>query len=106
MPAVLGVAEAGIGGWNEGGGCSTSYIQHVIPTRSMARRAPLTASNPPLAKILSVVAATLPPFRCKSHIISLRLIWGNIIATCSTSAGFAARGLERGVVAEGLVKKK
>jgi hypothetical protein len=47
----------------------------------------LTVSNPLPVKILSVVAATLPPFRCRSHIISLRFNCGNICDICSTCAG-------------------
>ena len=65
-----------------------------------------TASSPPLDKILSVVAATLPPLRCKSHIISLLPICGNIVAICSTCAGSAVLGLARGAVVEELEKKK
>lgn len=71
--AVLGVAPVGMTGWKDGGG----------------------GSRLPLPSILSVVAFTLPPFRCRSHMISRRPIWGNIAATCSTSAGLAARGLVR-----------
>jgi hypothetical protein len=38
--------------------------------------------------------------------IALRSICGNIIAICSTSAGFAIRGFPRGAVVEDFVKKK
>jgi len=38
--------------------------------------------------------------------IALRSICGNIIAICSTSAGFAVRGFPRGAVVEDFVKKK
>lgn len=47
----------------------------------------LTVSNPLPVKILSVVAATLPPFRCKSHISSLRVSCGNICARWSSCTG-------------------
>ena len=50
----------------------------------------LTTSNPRPLKILSVVAATLPPFRCKSHIISRVFNCGNIWDICSTCAGSTA----------------
>ena len=50
----------------------------------------LTTSNPRPLKILSVVAATLPPFRCKSHIISRAFNCGNIWDICSTCAGSTA----------------
>ncbi len=73
---------------------------------SMTGAVQRTASSPPLDSILSVVAATLPPLRCRSHIISLLPICGNIVAICSTCAGFAVLGLVRGVVVEELVKKK
>ena len=55
----------------------------------------LTVSRAPLDSIRSVVAATLPPFLCRSHMISLRGICGNICDICSTSAGFAVRELPR-----------
>ena len=66
----------------------------------------LTVSNDPLVRILSVVAATLPPFCCKSQIIALRSTCGNITAICSTSAESAIRGLPLAVVSEDLEKKR
>lgn len=53
----------------------------------------LTLSNAPL-NILSLVAATLPPFRCRSQIISLRPTCGNICVICSTSRSSTALLLE------------
>lgn len=38
----------------------------------------LTGSKPRPDKTLSVVAGTLPLLRCRSHMISRRLNWGNI----------------------------
>lgn len=67
-----------------------------------------TVSNPLPPSIRSVVAAALPPFRCKSHAMSRLLSCGNICATWSICAGFM-RGVERWEVArvcgaEGLLK--
>jgi len=56
--------ETGISGWNDGG----------------------AASSPRPPSILSVVAVTLPPFRCRSHMISRRFSCGNIWDICSTCA--------------------
>ncbi len=47
----------------------------------------LTASKPRPERTRSVVAATLPPFRCRSHMISRVLNCGNIWDICSTWAG-------------------
>lgn len=55
----------------------------------------LTVSSPRPVNILSVVAATLPPFLCKSHMISLRFNCGNICDICSTWAGSIMRPRER-----------
>ena len=66
----------------------------------------LTVSKVPRLNTRSVVAATLPPFRCKSHMISRREIWGNICEICSTSAGFAVRDRGEAVDEEAGVKKK
>ena len=75
-------------------------------TLSMTGALRRTASSPPLDSILSVVAATLPPLRCRSHMISLLPICGNIVAIWSTCAGFAVLGLVWGVAVDELVKKK
>ena len=45
-----------------------------------------TLSRPRPPSTRSDVAATLPPFLCRSHMMSLRLSCGNICATCSTWA--------------------
>lgn len=47
---------------------------------------PLTTSRPRPLNTLSVVATTLPPFRCKSHMTSRRPTWGNMLMMLSTSA--------------------
>ena len=62
-----------------------------MKNRKDHRRTQLTVSNPLPLKIRSVVAATLPPFKCKSHIISLWFICGNICDICSTCAGSTLR---------------
>jgi hypothetical protein len=49
----------------------------------------LTTSRPRPLRILSVVATTLPPFRCKSHRMLRRSSWGNICWMRSTSASRA-----------------
>ncbi len=93
-----------MGGWNDGGGYRHKYPATKTP---LPDDNPHTVSNPPLASTLSVVAATLPPFRCKSHIISRRPSCGNIFAICSTSAGLAARGfLEEVELGSDFLKKK
>lgn len=48
-----------------------------------------TTSNPLPLNILSVVATTFPPFRCRSHIIFRRDTCGNICCILSTSASLA-----------------
>jgi hypothetical protein len=53
------------------------------------KRARLTVSKPLPLKILSVVATTFPPFRCKSHIILRLDTCGNICCIRSTSASLA-----------------
>lgn len=80
-PAVAG---GGRFGWNEGGGLSK----------------PL----PP--KTLSVVAATFPPFRCRSHAIALRSSCGNIADTWSTLLTSTCRSREEelGVDDAGLLR--
>lgn len=50
-------------------------------------QAKLTGSRPRPDNTLSVVAGTLPLLRCRSHMISRRLSWGNIWAIWSTWAG-------------------
>jgi len=60
-------AGTGRGGWKDCGGTSK----------------PLPLS------ILSVVATTFPPFRCKSHMILRRETCGNICCILSTSASLA-----------------
>lgn len=55
-----------------------------IPKPTTGERKRLTTSNPLPPNTLSVVAATLPPLRLKSHAICLRPSCGNICATCST----------------------
>ena len=98
----------GITGWNVGGGCracqqqismswpqqmSLSEVTCLVGKAQMPRRYEdvLTVSKLPLDRIRSVVAATLPPFRCRSHMMSLRAICGNICAICSTSARLTPR---------------
>lgn len=49
----------------------------------------LTISNPLPPSILSVVAATLPPFRCRSHITCRLSSWGNMAEIWSTWAMLA-----------------
>jgi hypothetical protein len=51
----------------------------------------LTTSNPRPFSILSVVATTFPPFRCRSHMMLRRATCGNICWMRSTSASRAAR---------------
>ena len=51
----------------------------------------LTVSSPLPLSILSVVAATLPPFLCRSHMMVRRGICGNICCILSTSASRARR---------------
>lgn len=69
--AVLEVGFEGrrFSGWKEGGGTSKAL--------------PLNT--------LSVVAVTFPPFRCRSHMISLRLNCGNICDNWSTCAVFTPK---------------
>lgn len=87
----------GIGGWKDGGGyinetrtllAVCSY--HTVVSSEENKQSKLTISKPRPLKILSVVAATLPPFRCKSHIISRVFSCGNICDICSTWAGSTA----------------
>jgi len=49
----------------------------------------LTTSSPLPLNILSVVATTFPPFRCKSHMILRLDTCGNICCMRSTSASLA-----------------
>ena len=66
-----------------------------------------TLSNPLPLNTLSVVACTLPPFRCRSHCISLLLSCGNICAICSMCAGLAVlRSLAACVEVDAGEKKK
>jgi hypothetical protein len=51
--------------------------------------AELTTSKPRPLNILSVVATTFPPFRCRSHMILRRETCGNICCILSTSASLA-----------------
>lgn len=74
----VGVVMKDGGGWNDGGAGSK-----LLPM-----------------SILSVVDCTLPLFRCKSHMISLRLSCGNIWDIWSTCAGV---NLSPGVVPLGLL---
>lgn len=90
-------------GWKEGGGyIKPSFItlaimfwkstaKHAISGAGVATTPAganrLTASKPRPERTLSVVAATLPPFRCRSHMISRVLNCGNIWDICSTWAG-------------------
>ena len=79
-----------IGGWNDGGAyhfVSIPYMPHV-PFGGVR-----TGSNALPPNTLSVVACTLPLFRCRSHIISRRLSWGNICEICSTCAAVKRRPL-------------
>lgn len=46
-------------------------------------------SKPRPLKILSVVATTFPPFRCRSHMMLRRETCGNICCILSTSASLA-----------------
>ena len=64
-----------------------------------------TVSSLPAVKIRSVVAATLPPFRDKSHMISRLGTCGNIAATCSTCCAFTGLVPDRGAESEGEEKK-
>lgn len=85
---AIGTAVCGIGGWNDGGGCVNTH-QHgalddtvkqcIVIMRTDSRLLPL--------RIRSVVASTLPPFLCKSHMMLRLGSCGNICATCSTCAG-------------------
>lgn len=47
-------------------------------------RVALTMSKPPPTNTRSLVAAMLPPFRCRSQAMALRSSWGNMAAICST----------------------
>jgi len=47
----------------------------------------LTVSNPRPLNTRSVVAATIPPFLCRSHAISLLFNCGNMLAIWSMCAG-------------------
>ena len=75
--AVLGVVPCGGNcGWKDGGGYYDTLVsdrpRDCSISRSISNEAQaLTASRLPVFNILSVVAAALPPFLCKSHIISL-----------------------------------
>ncbi len=71
------------GGWKDGGAYNRISASYHVPNILLK----LTGSSALPIRILSVVACTLPRFRCKSHIISRRLICGNICAIWSTCAG-------------------
>ena len=85
-PPAAAVAAGGKFGWNEGGGLS----------------------NPLPPSTRSVVAATFPPFQCKSHAIVLRSSCGNMAATWSTLLTSTCRPREDelfgGVVEGGLLR--
>lgn len=61
----------------------------LIATPGQGKPAGLTTSNPRPLNILSVVATTFPPFRCRSHMILRRETCGNICCILSTSASLA-----------------
>ena len=88
--------EAGKGtwGWNDGGACSKSISHGNCRTSS----AQLAGSRPLPPRTLSVVAATLPPFRCRSHMISLLFNCGNICVICSTCTGVKRCPFRRAVI--------
>ena len=69
----------------------------VVPIQSaqshMLVRGTLTGSSCLPINTLSVVACTLPLFRCRSHMISLRFSCGNICDICSTCAAVKRRPL-------------
>lgn len=98
------VVVAGVGRLNDGGAkVKVSYHRHHMLCLIIH-----TISSPLPPSIRSVVAAALPPFRCKSHAMSRLLSCGNICATWSICAGFM-RVVERWGVArvwgaEGLLK--
>lgn len=77
------VAAKVIGGWKDGGAWSSVSLR--FPS-SCSDEVLLTGSKPRPASTLSVVACTLPLFRCRSHMISRLLNCGNICNTCSTCA--------------------
>lgn len=62
-----------------------TFQYHLYPARRVEPE--LTTSKPLPVSTLSVVAATLPPFRCKSQIMSRLFSWGNICDICSTCSG-------------------
>lgn len=69
----------------DGAGCAGGTPVGGIATRGWKEGG--GASKPRPERTRSVVAATLPPFRCRSHIISRVLNCGNIWDICSTWAG-------------------
>jgi hypothetical protein len=77
-------ADAGRDGWNVCGGLGLSAL--VRPAEQMPGTSLLTVSKLLPLNIRSVVAATLPPFLCRSHMIVRVAICGNICFIRSTSA--------------------
>jgi hypothetical protein len=68
----------------DGGGCEEVRCSLSSVNQRLGR---LTTSSPLPPNTLSVVAARLPPFLCKSHAMSLRSSWGNMCAIWSICAG-------------------
>ena len=94
--------ERSSGGWNDGGGFGTIELAFSLSLKMMTSagrldscdghvQIELTFSKPLPLKTLSVVAATFPPLRCKSHTMVLRSNCGNICITCSTCAMLTRR---------------
>jgi hypothetical protein len=79
-------AGIGSGGWNVCGG-----FRKVSSSIRSERARRLTVSSPLPLSILSVVAATLPPFLWRSHMMVRLAICGNICCILSTSASRARR---------------
>jgi hypothetical protein len=89
--AGVGAARgAGVGIWKDAGACSIL----VLPSFAANLWVMLTVSKPLPFSPLSIVAATFPPFRCKSHAMSRLLSCGSISATWSICAGLT-RGAAR-----------
>src|SRR6266576_5827646 len=76
--------EAGI--WFDGIGSPSDFSR----SHHEHSEGPTTSKALPL-NTLSVVAATFPPFLCRSHVISLRFNCGNICDNWSTCAGFTTK---------------
>jgi hypothetical protein len=87
---VGGATDCGadrFGGWNDGGGWRVGHQRvGVYGGEKKGGELALTVARVPPESTRSLVAATLPPLRCRSQAMARRSSWGNIWASCSTAA--------------------